>query len=65
MGSPLTRRFEAAIFDWDGTAVPDRSAPADEMRRVVEKLCGLGFEIGIVSGTNVDNVCGRRSSSGA
>jgi trehalose/maltose hydrolase-like predicted phosphorylase len=59
MGSPPNHRFEAAIFDWDGTAVPDRSAPADEIRRVVEKLCGLGFEIGIVSGTNVDNVDGQ------
>jgi hypothetical protein len=26
--APLARRFEAIIFDWDGTAVPDRLAAA-------------------------------------
>ena len=24
----LDRRFEAVVFDWDGTAVPDRGADA-------------------------------------
>jgi len=55
----LARRFEAAIFDWDGTAVPDRQAPAGPLRRLVEALCARGFDIGIVSGTHVDNVDGQ------
>ncbi len=29
MPPPLARRFEAIMFDWDGTAVPDRHADAD------------------------------------
>ena len=55
----LGRRFEAAIFDWDGTAVPDRGASALRVRRLVEALSAAGFDIGIVSGTHVDNVDGQ------
>jgi trehalose/maltose hydrolase-like predicted phosphorylase len=54
--APLLRRFEAAIFDWDGTAVPDRRTDAGQVRHLVERLCRNGFEIAIVSGTNIDNV---------
>jgi trehalose/maltose hydrolase-like predicted phosphorylase len=52
----LDRRFEAAVFDWDGTAVPDRSADADALRVLVEELCSLGFDLGVVTGTHVGNV---------
>ena len=55
----LARRFEAAVFDWDGTAVPDRRADADRVRRVIEALCANGFDVGIVSGTHVANVDGQ------
>lgn len=55
----LNRRFEAAVFDWDGTAVPDREAPAGPLRRVIERLCERGFDVGVVSGTHVDNVDGQ------
>lgn len=54
--APLARRFEAAVFDWDGTAVPDRRAEAGQVRRLIESLSRAGFDIAIVSGTNVDNV---------
>jgi trehalose/maltose hydrolase-like predicted phosphorylase len=50
------RRFEAVIFDWDGTAVPDRSSDASELREVVEQLCELGFDLVVVTGTHVGNV---------
>ena len=30
--APLARRFEAIVFDWDGTAVPERGADATRMR---------------------------------
>ena len=56
---PLARRFEAAIFDWDGTAVPDRHADAERVRQLVEDLCARGFDVGIVSGTHVGNVDGQ------
>jgi len=51
--------FEAFIFDWDGTVVPDRKADATEVRERIERLCGLGVHIFIVSGTNVENIDGQ------
>jgi trehalose/maltose hydrolase-like predicted phosphorylase len=44
------------VFDWDGTAVPDRRADASRAREAIEALSASGFHIGIVSGTNVDNI---------
>lgn len=32
----VDRRFEAIVFGWDGTAVPDRESDASEIRRVIE-----------------------------
>jgi trehalose/maltose hydrolase-like predicted phosphorylase len=55
----LDRRFEAIVFDWDGTAVPDRHAGAGRLRELIERLCAVGLELGIVTGTNVDNVDGQ------
>ena len=51
--------FEALIFDWDGTAVPDRRADGSGMRRRVEALCRAGVDVAVVSGTHVDNVDGQ------
>jgi trehalose/maltose hydrolase-like predicted phosphorylase len=53
------RRLEAAVFDWDGTAVPDRAADASRLRRLVEALSQAAFDLVVVSGTNVDNVDGQ------
>ena len=58
----LERRIEAIIFDWDGTAVPDRSADASELRCLVEALCAEGMEVAVVSGTGLDNVDGQLSA---
>jgi len=55
----LDRRFEAAIFDWDGTAVPDRSADAGELRTLVEELSEQGFDLVVITGTHVGNVDGQ------
>ena len=55
----VARRFEAFVFDWDGTAVPDRSADASEVRRLVEGLCASGASVAIVSGTHLRNVDGQ------
>jgi trehalose/maltose hydrolase-like predicted phosphorylase len=55
----LERRFEAAIFDWDGTAVPDRKTSVSRLRQLVESLSGAGFDVVVVSGTNVDNIDGQ------
>src|SRR6516162_4452086 len=57
--SSLARRFEAIVFDWDGTAVPDRRADASRIRTLVEQACGRGLRLAIVSGTHVGNVDGQ------
>ena len=55
----LDRRFEAVVFDWDGTAVPDRGADAHELRAVVEELSTLGLDLVVITGTHVGNVDGQ------
>jgi trehalose/maltose hydrolase-like predicted phosphorylase len=55
----LDRRFEAVVFDWDGTAVSDRGADAGELRRLVEQLCERGFDLVAVTETDVGNVDGQ------
>ncbi len=55
----LDDRFEALIFDWDGTAVPDRRADATALRGRLESCCEAGMHVVIVSGTNVENIDGQ------
>lgn len=55
----LERRFEAVVFDWDGTAVPDRAADASEARGLIEELCDAGMHVAVVSGTHVGNIDGQ------
>jgi trehalose/maltose hydrolase-like predicted phosphorylase len=55
----LARRFEAIVFNWDGTAVPDRRADATRIRKLVERACAHGLELAVVSGTHVGNVDGQ------
>jgi trehalose/maltose hydrolase-like predicted phosphorylase len=52
----LARRFDAFVFDWDGTAVPDRRADASGVRTAVERLCALGAEVAVITGTHIGNV---------
>jgi hypothetical protein len=52
----LARRFEAIVFDWDGTAVPDRRADAGRIRDLVQAATDHGLELAVVSGTHVGNV---------
>jgi trehalose/maltose hydrolase-like predicted phosphorylase len=55
----IERRFEAVMFDWDGSAVTDRAADATAVRAVIETLCTRGVDVAIVSGTHVGNVDGQ------
>jgi trehalose/maltose hydrolase-like predicted phosphorylase len=55
----LDRTFEAVVFDWDGTAVPDRQADASAVRRQVEDLTRAGVHVVVVSGTHVGNIDGQ------
>src|SRR5438034_709723 len=52
----LDRRFEAFVLDWDGTAVPDRRAAASGIRAAVERLCALGADVAVITGTHIGNV---------
>ena len=62
LSAALDRRFEAVVFDWDGTAVPDRRADASRVRALIEKLCGLGLDLAVITGTHVGNVDGQLSA---
>jgi trehalose/maltose hydrolase-like predicted phosphorylase len=55
----LERRFEAVVFDWDGTAVADRAADASVVRSAVEALCASGMDLAVVTGTHIGNVDGQ------
>ena len=55
----LDRRVETVVFDWDGTAVADRQSDASSIKSLVERLCSLGVDLAVVSGTNVENVDGQ------
>ncbi len=55
----LDQTFEALVFDWDGTAVPDRQADAGPLRARLEALSAAGASVFIVSGTHLGNVDGQ------
>jgi hypothetical protein len=52
----IDRRFGAVMFDWDGTAVPDRKADATDLRILVEALSVSGCQLAVTSGTHLENV---------
>jgi len=45
----LARRFEGVVFDWDGTAVPDRRSDATRIRGLVEQASAHGLDLAVVS----------------
>jgi len=53
--SALARRFEAVVFDWDGS-VTDPAADTSNIRLLVERAAAHGLELAIVSGTHVGNI---------
>ena len=52
----LQRPFSIIAFDWDGTAVENRSSDASAVRLLIEKLLSDGVLIVIITGTNFGNV---------
>jgi len=52
----LRRRFDLIIFDWDGTAVPDRQSPTPDLNRALETLLQQDVWIAPVTGTKVENL---------
>ncbi|MBI2863108.1 MAG: glycoside hydrolase family 65 protein [Chloroflexi bacterium] len=56
MNFQLDRPFKMIVFDWDGTAVPSRTADAIEVRRRLERLLELGILIVVITGTSFANI---------
>jgi trehalose/maltose hydrolase-like predicted phosphorylase len=52
----LRRPFRAIVFDWDGTAVEDRSEDASHLAELVEALLRIGVWVVVVTGTNFGHV---------
>lgn len=49
---------KAVFFDWDGTAVYSRKAPADHAIHAMRPLLAGGVRLVIVSGTTIENIAG-------
>ena len=52
----MKKKYKAIFFDWDGTAVINRSAPVDEVVKPMKKLLSKGVKLVIVSGTTYDKI---------
>ena len=52
------KRYRAVIFDWDGTAVPSRTAPIDDVLPLMVRLLSAGMVLIIISGTTYENIAG-------
>jgi len=58
----LIRPFRIIAFDWDGTAVENRSADARPVASPIEQLLKLGVPIVVITGTNFKNIDKQFSS---
>ena len=47
----LDRRFEAAVFDWDGTAVADRDGRCERAAQASRRTARTGFDLALITGT--------------
>lgn len=59
----MCRDFKAIFFDWDGTAVQNRTADATRVLAAMEKLLLNGRKLIIISGTTYENICGGNLES--
>ena len=60
--APLRKHFRTIIFDWDGTAVPDRRTPVSEMVRALNHTLERDTICAIITGTKfqaIDHQCTR------
>ncbi|MCL5036798.1 MAG: hypothetical protein M1269_06750 [Chloroflexi bacterium] len=51
-----TKAYKSIIFDWDGTAVPDRKSDTTDLVKAVKPLLLKGLVTAVVTGTNIDNI---------
>lgn len=52
----MSKHYKAIFFDWDGTAVLSRSAPADMAAFSMKKLLQQGVRLAVISGTTIENI---------
>lgn len=50
--------YKAIFFDWDGTAVLSRTAPAEEAVSAMRPLLEKGVKLAVISGTTIENIAG-------
>lgn len=50
------KQYKAILFDWDGTAVQSRKAPADEVAARMKRLLAAGVKLAVISGTTAENI---------
>ena len=58
-GALGNHRYRLIAFDWDGTAVTDRSEHPAELARAMQRLLDTGSLLVVITGTNADNVGGQ------
>ena len=54
----MLKQYKAVFFDWDGTAVTSRTAPAEAAVSAMRPLLEKGVKLAIVSGTTLENIAG-------
>ena len=54
------KKYSAIFFDWDGTAVISKKAPADEACAAMRDLLAKGIPLAIISGTTYENIAGGK-----
>ena len=52
------KKYKAIFFDWDGTAVMSRKAPAEDAVSAMKPLLERGVKLAIISGTTYENIAG-------
>ncbi len=52
-------RYRLIAFDWDGTAVTDRTEHPAELAHAMQRLLDGGSLLVVITGTNADNVGGQ------
>lgn len=57
------KKYSAILFDWDGTAVESRKAPADMACAAMKPLLAKGVPLVIISGTTYENIAGGKLES--
>lgn len=56
----MKKSYKAIFFDWDGTAVVSRSAPAEKAAEAMGRLLKQGIKLAVISGTTMEKIDGGR-----